>query len=61
MSFRTIFLSATTNSNVNSISNDKTCNTVDVKTFKVRKGLLRFFFSEPKGEHQIVFTFLVAH
>lgn len=56
-----MFLLAATNNNVNSISHDKNCNILDVKTLEVSKGLLRFFFSEPKGEHEIVFTILVAH
>lgn len=56
-----MLLSATTNNNVDSIGNDKNSNILDVKTSKISKGLLRFFFSEPKGEHERVSTFLDAH
>lgn len=35
-------------------------NILDVKTLEVSKGL-EIVFSEPKGEHEIAFTFLVAH
>lgn len=38
-----MFLSATTNNNVNSNSIDKNYNILYVKTLEVSKGLLRFF------------------
>lgn len=55
-----MFFSVATSNNVNSISHDKNCNILAVKTLEVSKGL-EIFFPEPKGEHEIVFTFLVAH
>lgn len=55
-----MFLSATTNNNVNSTSHGKNCNILGVQTLEVSKSLEKFF-SEPKGEHEIVFTFLVAY
>lgn len=56
---KTIFVSAATNNNVKS-SHDKNCNILDVKTLEISKGL-EIVFSEPKGDREIVFTFLVAH
>lgn len=49
-----MFLPDTINNNINSIINYKNFNFLTVKTPEVNDPL-RFFFSEPKGEHEAIF------